>query len=138
MSLKAGGRLPLYWHLGATELAAGTSFEIVAPAAGYLSELSSICQVAIVTGGAITVLTGAAGGTTVAGLGLTIPDAQAKGAVLTDLPTTGTATRLVAKGDRIQIVPAAAFNGGGALDGWLYLDSADKAPQAGYQTPSGA
>lgn len=128
MGLKAGERLPLSVRLAATELAAGTSFEIVAPADGYLNELDLIVQVAIVTGGAITVLTGDAGGTTVLGLGVTVADSATKGTRYNDKATVGSSTRKVSKGDRIQVVPAAAFNGGGALDGWLYLDSAETSP----------
>lgn len=128
MSVKAGSSLYLPFRGAATELAAGTSFEIVAPADGWLNGIQAIVQVAIVTGGAVTVLTGDAGATTVLGLGVTVADSATKGTRYSDEATAGSATRYVTKGTRIQVAFAAGFNGGGALDGFLRLDSADVSP----------
>lgn len=128
MALTTGLKRAIPFDIPATELAAGTTIELVAPQAGYLDELVTIVQTAIVTGGAITVLTGDAGGTTVAGLSATIADAAAKGSRVTAAATAGSSTRYVAKGDRIQVVPAAAFNGGGAVRGHLVLSDADVSP----------
>lgn len=125
MSLKAGILTHLPWRLAATELAAGTAFEIVSPVDGYIENIRGIVQVAIVTGGAITVEIATVA---VTGLGLTVADSATKGTVYSDDATAGTATRYVSKGSRITITPAAAFNGGGALDGFLAIRSIDVSP----------
>jgi hypothetical protein len=104
--------------INATDLAAGTSQEFVSPVSGTISRLSTAVQVAIVTGGDVTVNLDV---TPVAGLTCTIPDAAAKGSIVTDTPTAGDATTLVAAGQRIQIVPSAPFNGGGAVNGILEI-----------------
>ena len=125
MSLKAGILTHLKWSLPATELAAGTSHEIVSPVAGYIENIRAVAQVAIVTGGAVTVEINTVA---VTGLSLTVADSDAKGTRYSDDATAGTSTRLVAKGDRIEIQPSAAFNGGGALDGFLTIRSIDVSP----------
>lgn len=129
MALKVGNFHDIPVRLAATELAAGTSFECIAPINGYIDMLDLIVQVAIVTGGAVTVLTGDAGGTTVAGLTVTVADSATKGTRYSDRATDGSSTRYVTKGTRIQVVPAAAFNAGGALDGFLRVISSDPSPQ---------
>lgn len=129
MSLKAGEVRFIPFNVGATELAAGTVQDLVAPEAGYLTELVTTVQTAIVTGGVLTVKTGDALGTTVAGLAQTIADSATKGTRQTTAATSGSATRYVAKGERIGIEPSAAFNGGGAMSGHLTLSSADVSPQ---------
>lgn len=130
MSLKAGERIPIQWGLNATDLAAGVSnsSEHIAPADGYLSELQSIVQEAIVTGGTLTVKTGNALGVTVAGLTQTIADAATKGTRQTTQATAKSSTKFVSKGDRIVIEPANAFNGGGAMKGTLWLETAQTDP----------
>ena len=59
----------LPFSINATDLAAGTSTELVAPVAGRITRLSTIVQTAIVTGGDVTA---AIGVTAVAGLTCTI------------------------------------------------------------------
>lgn len=86
---------------------AGTAHNIVCPVAGNISKLTTVCQSAVTTGGAITVEVNT---TAVDGLSLTIADAAAEGEVDSDTPTVGDATTAVAVGDRIEIIPAAAFN----------------------------
>ena len=86
---------------------AGTAHNIVCPVAGNISKLTTIAQAAITTGGAITVEVNT---TAVDGLSLTIADAAAEGEVDSDTPTAGHATTAVAVGDRIEIIPASAFN----------------------------
>lgn len=108
----------LPYVINATDLAAGTSQEFVSPVSGSISRLSTAVQVAIVTGGDVTVNLDT---TPVAGLTCTIPDAAAKGSIVTDTPTAGDATTLVTAGQRIQIVPSAPFNGGGAVNGILEI-----------------
>jgi hypothetical protein len=118
MSLNAGRTVALPFVIPATELAAGTSTEIVSPVNGFVTGLQVIVQTAIVTGGDVTVNIGT---TAVTGLTATVADAAAKGAVVSDSATQGTTTRAVNIGDRLQIVPASAFNGGGALAGNLLI-----------------
>lgn len=111
-------RLTIPFVIPAAELAAGTAIELVSPVAGAISQASGVVQTAIVTGGDITF---AVGVTAVDGLAVTIADAAAKGAVVSDTPTAGHASTVVAAGSRIQVVPAAAFNGGGAVSGFVEI-----------------
>lgn len=125
MGIKTGGQAFLPFRLAATELAAPTAFEIVAPCDGYLDNIRAIVQVAIVTGGGITVEINTVA---VTGLAITVADSATKGTRYSDDATAGTSTRRVLKGDRITVTPSAAFNGGGALDGFLTLNEADVSP----------
>lgn len=120
MAATIGSTTKVPFFLDATDLAAGTTFEIASPVDGFVTGLVTIVQTAIVTGGAVTVKVGT---TDVAGLSITVADAAAKGTVQSDTATKGSATRAVAKNGRIQVVPAAAFNGGGALRGYVEIAS---------------
>ncbi|MBA4781173.1 hypothetical protein [Blastomonas sp.] len=108
----------LPWAINETDTLAGTSCELVCPAAGRIVRNSVIVQKAVTTGGDVTV---AVGVTAVDGLACTIADAATKGTVVTDVPTAGHASAAVNAGDRIQIIPAAAFNTGGAVSGVLEI-----------------
>ncbi|WP_052507985.1 hypothetical protein [Sphingomonas hengshuiensis] len=108
----------LPFAINETDTLAGTSAELVAPGAGRIGRLSVVVQKAVTTGGDVTV---AVGTTAVVGLTCTIADAATKGTVVTDAPTNGDATTIVAAGDRIQIIPAAAFNTAGAVSGLLEI-----------------
>lgn len=125
MTLQVGERVYLPFDIPATELAAGTSIELVSPVDGYVEELFTVVQTAIVTGGAITVSIGT---TAVTGLSIAVANSATKGTTQSDTPTAGTATRAVAKGGRIQVTPDAAFNGGGAVSGVLSIRSNDNSP----------
>ena len=114
----ARGYVHITFHIPASELAAGTATEIISPVAGTITAMKTIVQTAIVTGGAVTAKVGT---TDITGLSITVADAAAKGIVQTDSPTAGDDTDVVAVGSRIQIVPAAAFNGGGELRGMLTI-----------------
>lgn len=127
-TLKGGQRVFLPFFINATDLSAGTNQEIIAPMDGYLTEIQTVVQVAIVTGGDITVKTGDALAVTVAGLTATIPNSAAAGSRVTDAATAGSDTRYVTKGSRIAVLSAAAFNGGGAVNGYLTLESANTDP----------
>jgi len=109
-------------HLGfsinATDLSAGTPQELIATCDGAITAIYGTVAVAIVTGGGITVKVGT---TDVAGASLTAADAAVVGTRYSDTTLTNDGTELVKKGDRIQIVPAAAFNGGGAVNGFLEI-----------------
>ncbi len=108
----------LPFSINATDLAAPTSVELVSPVAGTIMRMTTIVQAAIVTGGDVTAKVDA---TDVAGLVCTVVDGAAKGSVVTDTPTAGDATTAVAAGQRIQIVPGAPFNGGGAVSGTIEI-----------------
>lgn len=106
----------IHFVIPQTELLAGTAIELVSPVAGEVEGMSVIVQTAIDTGGDVTV---AVGVTAVDGLTCTVANAAAKGAVVRDTSTAGHASRAVAAGGRIQIVPSAAFATAGALNGVL-------------------
>ncbi|WP_448660308.1 hypothetical protein ACPVPU_07300 [Sphingomonas sp. CJ99] len=108
----------LPWSINETDTLAGTSVELVSPAAGRIVRNTVIVQKAVTTGGDVTALVGV---TAVDGLACTIADGAAKGAVVTDTPTAGHASAVVAAGDRIQIAPAAAFATAGAVSGILEI-----------------
>lgn len=108
------GNILVPFHIPATELAAGTSIEMLAPVAGYIRGIRTIVQTDIVTGGDINVKIGT---TDVAGLSVTVANGATKGTVQTD--ATASDTGEVTFGQRIQIVPSAAFNGGGEIRGFL-------------------
>jgi hypothetical protein len=113
-----GGAVYIPFVIGATELSAGTPTELIAPCAGRIARLRTTVQAAIVTGGAVTVDVNTVA---VDGLSITVADSATVGTRQTDTPTAGHATAVVAAGDRIEIIPAAAFNGGGALAGVLEI-----------------
>lgn len=114
----ARGYVYLPFDIPASELAAGTTIELVSPVAGTITKMQTTVQTAIVTGGAITAKVGT---TDITGLSITVADSATKGTRQSDTPTAGDDTDVVAVGDRIQIVPDAAFNGGGAVSGVLTI-----------------
>lgn len=111
----ARGYVHIPFHIPASELAAGTATEIVSPVAGTITTMKTIVQTAIVTGGAVTAKIGT---TDITGLSIAVADGATKGTAQTDVST---GANTVAVGDRIQIVPAAGFNGGGELRGMLTI-----------------
>lgn len=122
-TVKVGTKTRVPFFISATDLSAGTSQELVAPSAGFITAGDAIAAVAIVTGGAITVSIGT---TAVAGLSMTFADGATKGSKSTNVGATrGSTTRVVAAGDRIQVTPAAAFNGGGAVNGYIEISHSD-------------
>jgi hypothetical protein len=109
------------WEINATELAAGTATDYVSPVDGYVVEASAVVDTAIVTGGVVTFHVNSV---PVDGLSLTVADAATKGTVIAaDTPTPNHSTRRVLKGQRIAIVPSAAFAGGGSLRGYLKINT---------------
>lgn len=109
----------LQFAINETDTLAATNAELVSPVSGEITRLSVIVQKAVTTGGDVTLIKGAA--TAVAGLACTIADGATKGTVVTDTPTFGDASTRVAAGDRIQVAPAAAFNTGGAVSGFVEI-----------------
>lgn len=120
MALRIGKLVYIPFDIPATELAAGTSIELVAPCAGVVHKLFTIIQTAIVTGGAVTVEINTVA---VTGLSITVADSATKGTVQTDTPTAPSTTRTVAEGDRLEVQPSAGFNGGGAVSGYLVIET---------------
>lgn len=99
-------------------LLAATSYEAVATGDGNIASLFSIVTTTIVTGGDLTV---EINGTAVADLTVAVADGAAVGDVDSDTVEAGETTR-VRVGDRIEIIPSAAFDTGGALRGTLVID----------------
>lgn len=125
MSLQTGRDFALPFVIPQTELLAGAKIDFPAPFDGRVDELQIAVQAAVTTGGAITVEITPAGGspTAVAGLSITVADAATKGTVQSDKPTEPSTTRAFKKGDLISIVPAAAFNTAGAINGNLLVNA---------------
>jgi len=111
-------RILLPFAINETDTLAGTSAEVVSPVVGAITSMSVIVQKAVTTGGDVTA---AVGVTAVAGLACTIADAATKGTVVTDTPTMGDASTVVAVGSRIQVTPAAAFATAGAVSGFVEI-----------------
>ena len=120
MSLIMGERATLPFIFNQTDLLAGTSQELIAPCDGFVNELHTTVQAAPTTGGAIGVGLGDTP-TAVAGLSITVADAAVKGTRQSAVATPGDATRVVKKGDRIQVTAAAAFATAGALNGYVEI-----------------
>lgn len=108
----------LYFAINETDTLAGTSAELVSPVKGVITRLTTIVQKAVTTGGDVTA---AVDTTAVDGLACTIADAATKGSVVTDTPTAGHASTAVAAGQRIQVVPDAAFATAGAISGYVEI-----------------
>lgn len=130
MSLKVGERIVIPFNITAALLSAGGNLNLVAPVDGYVGSLRTIVQVAIVTGGTLTLKSGSALATTVAGISNVIADSATEGTIVESSATLGSSTRQVTKGQRIAIVIPAAFNGGGELNGYLSFHTADISPAA--------
>lgn len=118
-------RVFLSEQLDATRLSAGTSCYVLAPFAGFVERATSCVDTAIVTGGDITF---EISNVAITGLTVTVPDSAAVGSVVSDTPTTvnGAANAnnvITADRTALEIVPAAAFNGGGALDVTVELNT---------------
>lgn len=93
-------------------------YNICSPVAGRIAKLTTVVQAdGVTTGGNITVEVNTV---EVDGLAVVIANSSAEGDVDSDTPTAGHATAVVAVGDRIEIIPASAFNG--AADLWFDLE----------------
>lgn len=111
------GDIYVPFFINATDLSAGTSQWVPSPVAGQIVHAAAVTQVAVVTGGAITVELATVA---VAGLSVVVADAAAVGDVDSDDPTSLTgATGAVANEQSIEIVVASAFDGGGAVNGYV-------------------
>ena len=110
----------LPWYLDQTDLLAPTPAELVCPVAGRITLLRTIIQATVTTGGAITVEVDTVA---VDGLTITIIDTEATGVRQSDAPTAAHASALVEAGDRIEIIPAAAFATAGRISGVLEIEA---------------
>lgn len=139
--LQDGVRLPpktvVGFQLEATELSAGTSEYVVAPEAGFVERMTVVVQDAIVTGGNVTAKIATVA---ITGLTVVVANSATVGTVATDVPTTvngtGTTERVAQRG-AVEVVVDAAFNGGGALNGNIEINS-QGIFTAGAQTSGGA
>lgn len=111
-------RLQIPFFINQTDLLAGTSAELLSPVVGAVTQLDTTVQVAVTTGGPITASVGV---TAIDGLSCVIADAATKGSRVTDTPTAGHATTVVAVGSRLQVTPDAAFATAGAVSGQLEI-----------------
>lgn len=99
---------------------AGTPLNIVSPVAGYIRKLTTIASATVTTGGDFTVEVNTVA---VAGLTVTVANSAVEGEVDSDTATLGDATSLVAVGDRIEIIPSAAFNASADFEFILEIDT---------------
>jgi len=104
---KTAGRVFIQDHMLEAAVNAGTSLELTSPVNGTIKKLTTVARGTITTGGAITVEVNT---TAVDGLSVTVADASSAGDVDSDTPTEGHASTAVSVGDRIEIIPASAFN----------------------------
>ena len=119
MALQIGRDFVLPFVIPQTELLAGTKIDLVAPFDGRVDELQIVVQGAVTTGGAITVEVNTVA---VAGLSITVANSATKGTVQSDKPDEPSTSRAFKKGDRLSIVPAAAFDTAGAINGNLLIN----------------
>ena len=123
-TLSVGSKHRIAFQIPQASLIANATIDLIAPEAGYIDELGTTIDVAVTTGGTLTVKTGDALATTVTGLTQTIANSATKGTRQTTTATGVASNKLVAKGDRIAIVPA-SFATAGAVNGYLGFRSAD-------------
>lgn len=118
-SVGGNGAVYLPFFINQTDLLAATSAELISPIAGRITKLMTTIQIAVTTGGVITVEVDA---TPVDGLSITVADSATKGTIQSDTPTAAHATAVVAVGSRIEIQPAAEFDTAGAVSGILVIE----------------
>lgn len=112
----SGGRKHyIPFEIEQTELLAGTAEQIVTPVAGRITKYRGIVQGAVTTGGAVKLQI--AGVDVTAGT-FTIADADAAGVKYSATPT---AANTVAVADTITVVPAAAIDTAGQLNGMIEI-----------------
>lgn len=86
---------------------AATSLFLVAPCAGVITKVWTMCQGTVTTGGTFTAKVNTVA---VNGLSVVVANSAAAGDMDSDTPTNGHASCVVAAGDNIEIVGDAAFN----------------------------
>lgn len=117
VKVDAGGRKHyIPFEIEQTQLLAPTNEQIVSPVAGRITGYRGICQAAVTTGGAVTLKIGT---TDVTGASITLANSDTAGTVYNSSAIT--AANTVAVGDRIQVVPAAAIDTAGELNGMIEI-----------------
>lgn len=119
ISAKAPAPVAVPFFVNQTDVLAPTAADLVSPCKGAVARLLTNVQVAVTTGGDVTMTVGA---TAIDGLTITVADAATKGTVQTDRPTAGHASTLVNPGDRLTVVFAAAFATAGAINGVVLIE----------------
>lgn len=109
---RAEVRVP--FQIDQTDLLAPTNISMPCPVDGVISALETMAWKAVTTGGAVTMKVN---NTAVDGLSVTVADGGGAGDFYTDSPTAGHASTIVAKNDKLEIIPSAAFATAGALTG---------------------
>lgn len=117
--VRKNGKVYLTGRMLEAAVDAGTAYNLVSPVAGTIAKLMTISQGTITTGGAITVEVNTVA---VNGLSVTVADGAVEGEVDSDTPTAGHSTTALAVGDRIEIIPAAAFNASADIEFVLEID----------------
>lgn len=112
----------------AAAIDAGTSYELNSPVAGVIRKLGITGEGTTTTGGAITVEVNT---TAVDGLSVTVANGAAAGEYDSDVATLGHASTAVAVGDRIEIIPAAAFNAAADMSFVLEIDTSAAGQMSG-------
>jgi hypothetical protein len=114
------GTVYLQGRMLAAAIDAGTSYEVTSTVAGVVRKLTITGEGTTTTGGAITVEVNTVA---VDGLSVVVANGAAAGEVDSDEATLGHATTVVAVGDRIEIIPASAFNASADMAFVLEIDT---------------
>ena len=121
MLARKPGKVYVMSHVLEAAVDTVVNLEVFSPVAGTFVRLSSVARGAITTGGTVTVEIGT---TAVDGLALVIADGAVAGEYDTDTATVGHASTAVTVGERIEIIPSAAFNGAADIFYILEIDVA--------------
>jgi len=119
-NIKPPARVFLPWELEQTELLAPTAEDLVCPVDGFIDTSRAAIQGAVTTGGDLTIEVNTVA---VTGLSHTVANSATKGTRYEDRPTAPrSSTTAVAKGDRITVTPASAFDTAGSINGALEIE----------------
>jgi hypothetical protein len=111
------GATQVPFFINQTDVLAPTAAQLVSPVNGYVNGLYVIVQSAVGTGGPVTVQVGT---TDVTGLSVEVANSAAPGTIYSDTPTTPySATTVITKGGRLQVVPGTTFATSGAINGYV-------------------
>lgn len=113
-------------NLSQTDVLAGTANYIEAPFDGYITRFQTQVTAAVTTGGAVTLTVQ---GVAVDGASITIANSAAIGTLQEDTPTASHATTKVRKGQRVGVVPDAAFDTAGAFQATVFFKREDQAAE---------
>jgi hypothetical protein len=121
VSISPPGRVFLPFSFTGAQLDTPTPMELVSPVKGRTAGARVSVITAGTTGGAITFENDTV---LVDGLTITVADAAAAGTRYADTPSSPThASTALSIGSRIEVIPAAAFNGSGAIQGLIEIEA---------------